>query len=291
MEPKIEILDAQVHEPATPATLSTLPADHLATVKVELLREAMDATGVDAALVVAGDPFIDACVDLYPERFAGVVTFVEPGEQDEAAIDIAAARPTILAARALVADFRDASLKPSFEGGGFDRIFQAAARIGLPMFVSTHGHAAAVAPIAERHPELPLIVDHLGLSQSPVSPPRDDPWDALPGLLALARYPNVYVKLCGLPVLTHADYPFEDTWPFLDAVIDAFGVERLMWASDYTRLRMAKVTKAWLGRERGRLYSESRDSLLRTDLLDPVAKTAIMGGTLRRVLDWPSPIK
>lgn len=287
MTERIEIVDGQIHEPATPPGWEALPPGQALAGKVELVREAMDAVGVDAALAVAGDAFIAACVDRHPDRFRGVVTFVEPGTDDAVAVARAVARSEVVAGRALIADFRDATLKPSFEQGGFDALFAAADRAGLPMFVSTHGHAAALAPLAERHSGLTLIVDHLGLSQSPVSPPRDEPWDALPGLLRLARYPNVHVKLCGLPVLSTQDYPFADTWPHLAQMIDAFTPDRLLWASDYTRLRLARVTGAWLGRERGRLYSEARDQLLHDDRLDGAAKRAIMGDTLRRVLGWP----
>jgi len=283
----IEVVDGQIHEPATPAGWAAMPAEQLMVAKVELAREAMDAVGVDAALAVAGDPFIAACMASHPDRFRGVVTFVDPDADDASAVARVRERPEIVAGRALVADFRDASLKPSFGQGAFDPLFAAADDADLPMFVSTHGHAAALAPLAERHPGLTLIVDHLGFSQSPVSPPRADPWDALPGLLSLARYPNVLVKVCGVPVLSREDYPFHDSWPYLAEIIDAFSPDRLMWASDYTRLRLARVTSEWLGRERGRLYSESRDQLLYADQLDTAAKRAIMGGTLRRVLNWP----
>lgn len=284
----VEVVDGQIHEPPTPAGWEAILAEQAIAAKVELAREAMDAVGVDGALVVAGDPFILGCVTRYPDRFRGVVTFVDPSTDDRVAAARAAARPEIVAGRALIADFRDASLKPSFAAGEFDALFAAADEARLPMFVSTHGHAGALAPIAERHPELTLIVDHLGLSQSPVSPPRADPWDALPDLIALARYPNVHVKLCGLPVLSREAYPFADTRPYLTQVIDAFTPDRLMWASDYTRLRLARVTAGWLGRERGRLFSEARDQLLYDDRLDGAAKRSIMGGTLRRVLGWPN---
>jgi len=76
----------------------------------------------------------------------------------------------------------------------FERLYAAAEKYNLPLFISTHGHADVLASVAGAHPGLTMIVDHLGVSQSPVSPPRPEPWDRLPGLLSLAPLPNVHVK-------------------------------------------------------------------------------------------------
>jgi predicted TIM-barrel fold metal-dependent hydrolase len=142
-------------------------------------------------------------------------------------------------------------------------------------------------PLIEKHPGLTVIIDHLGVSQHPVSPPRDNPWDRLDGLLALADLPNVHVKLCGIPLLSAQAYPFADTWPNLHRVIAAFGADRLLWASDYTRLRMAEARGP--SRNRGCLYSESRDMLLHSDEIDEATKAAIFGGTAMRILNWTPP--
>ena len=56
-----------------------------------------------------------------------------------------------------------------------------------------------------------------------------------PKLLDLARFANVHVKLCGLPALSKEAFPYRDAWPALRAITDAFGADRLMWASDTTR--------------------------------------------------------
>jgi L-fuconolactonase len=69
-------------------------------------------------------------------------------------------------------------------------LYAAAEKYDLPLFVSTHGHADVMASVARTHPGLTLIIDHLGVSQSPVSPPRPEPWDRLDGLLSLAQFPT-----------------------------------------------------------------------------------------------------
>ena len=80
-----------------------------------------------------------------------------------------------------------ATLRPEFGEGKFERLYAAAEKHNLPLFFSTHGHADALESVAREQPGLTMIVDHLGVSQSPVSPPRDEPWDKLPGLLSLAK--------------------------------------------------------------------------------------------------------
>jgi len=278
------IIDGQIHQPSPPLPVDELPDPTKLLINVEIAREAMDSVGVDAALVVAALPYIDACVARYPGRFIGVETFMATGDELAAAVERARGDARLVAGRLLVTDFRTTELSPNFTSGGMDAGFAAAERVGLPLFLSTHGQAAAMRPLIERHPKLTVIIDHLGVSQHPVSPARDDPWDRLDGLLGLADLPNVHVKLCGIPLLSSEAFPFADTWPNLHRVIEAFGAERLLWASDYTRLRMADARGP--SRNRGCLYSESRDMLLHSTEIDAAAKAAIFGGTLSRILSW-----
>ena len=56
-------------------------------------------------------------------------------------------------------------------------------------------------------------------------------------LLALARTGRVHVKLSGYAKFARKPYPFEDSWPFIRAIVEHFGVERCMWASDWPYLR------------------------------------------------------
>jgi predicted TIM-barrel fold metal-dependent hydrolase len=249
----------------------------------------MDSVGIDMALAVASEDYIAACVERYPDRFAGVVTF----DHESKDLDAEAARvrrlPGVVAGRALIADWRTAILRQEFRDGRFDPLFRAAARERLPLFISTHGWAAQMESVATRHPDLTLIIDHIGVSQHPVSPPREKPWDRLPDLLALARYPNVHVKLCGAPLMSAGPYPYDDIWPYLDQVFAAFGCDRIMWASDYTRMRMADLPRGKASRQRGMLYSDCLNYLLDSDRLSVTDKQKIFGATARRVLNWNKP--
>jgi predicted TIM-barrel fold metal-dependent hydrolase len=112
-----------------------------------------------------------------------------------------------------------------------------------------------------------------------------DPWEKLPELLSLARFPNVHVKFCGPQLLSNQPYPHPDVWPYLHQVIDAFGAERLVWASDFTRLRMVPAGERWKSS-----YAEALGLVKDTTELDSTQKEHILGGTLRRLLSWPSPV-
>ncbi|MGN7949755.1 amidohydrolase family protein [Microbacterium sp. 22215] len=91
-----------------------------------------------------------------------------------------------------------------------------------------------IARLAGAVPELRIVLDHLGkpevgTADAPVAPSME--W--VRDLDDLARHPQVFCKLSGLPGEAGGDWSAEQLEPFLDAAADAFGVERLMWGSDW----------------------------------------------------------
>jgi predicted TIM-barrel fold metal-dependent hydrolase len=286
----MEIIDAQIHEPQpTKPVDPSLGEEVSLLVNVEIAREAIDCVGVDAALVFARQPYMDACVGRYPDRFAGALTFDYNADDLDEQVATFRQRPGMLAGRNLVGNARDATLRPEFGEGKFERLYVAAEKHNLPLFFSTHGHAEVMGSVARAHPGLTMVIDHLGVSQSPVSPPRDEPWDRLPGLLSLAQFPNVHVKFSGAPVLSREPYPHHDVWPYLHQIIHAFGPERLMWGTDFTRLRWVPVVGGLAPRDQWHYYSDSVSYLRDTTEIGPSDKEQIFGGTIRRVLRWPKP--
>jgi len=104
--------------------------------------------------------------------------------------------------------------------------------------VNSSGEAwSAWTDVLERHQQLRLVMSHLGLPTK-VSEPIDlgAARAAMVHQVGLAQYPQVRVKLSGFYALTEPsyDYPHELAWPYVEALMEAFGVERLLWASDYT---------------------------------------------------------
>jgi predicted TIM-barrel fold metal-dependent hydrolase len=150
------------------------------------------------------------------------------------------------------------------------------------------GVPKAVAPVAEAHPNMTIIVDHIGLPSPPPMKLDPDPWTQLPDVVDLARFPNVAIKLSAPNALSKTPYPHDDIWPHLHKMLRAFGSERLLFATDFTRLRMAPGTT-----ERGRrdqwaaLYSDSVNYLRDTREISEQDKEMIFSGAIRRALRWP----
>ena len=288
----MEIIDAQIHPPALPAGIDPASTPDLALlVQYEMTRAAMDAVGVDAAVVnTRAESVIDYFTQRDPVRFAGC-----PSVGAHADVDAEIARfadsPQIPAIRVHVVDWSTRTPNEAFQSGALGSVFASAQRHRVPVFLGAQGVAHTVAQVAEAYPELTLIVDHVGLSSAPPMALVDpDPWADLPVVLALARYPNVSLKLGGLSALSSEPYPHADLWPRMHLILDAFGTERLTWASDYTRLRMGVGTtdlaprEAWAG-----LYSDAVGFLRDASELSAGEKAMLLGGALRRLLRWSAP--
>ena len=65
--------------------------------------------------------------------------------------------------------------------------------------------------------------------------------DAIAACAALAKYPNVSVKLSSVPLISREDYPFRDTIPHIRRLFDAYGPQRCHWGTDVTN-SLARAT-------------------------------------------------
>tara|TARA_R110000868_G_scaffold358579_2_gene620276 strand:+ start:100 stop:1002 length:903 start_codon:yes stop_codon:yes gene_type:complete len=90
------------------------------------------------------------------------------------------------------------------------------------------GQMPGLVPLIERHPDVPIIINHLGM---PVLTDADGVDDWRRGMQALAALPHVSVKLSGMGFIRR-DWSRETIAPFIRETIDLFGVDRCMFASD-----------------------------------------------------------
>ena len=118
--------------------------------------------------------------------------------------------------------------------GTIDWLWPAAERAGLPIAMMAAGFLPKVGEVAQRHPNLKLILDHLGRPSGVTSPAER--WANLPEVLALAKYPNVAMKATGAPSYSDQTYPFRDIHDKLKQLYDAFGPTRWFWGTDITRM-------------------------------------------------------
>jgi L-fuconolactonase len=285
----MEIIDAQVHDPRPVRPLDARYGEdvHL-LLSCELAREAMDSVGVDIMLINSRPEVCDYSVARYPDRFAGCPYWDNETEDVDARVAGYRQRPGMLASRVLIMDFPSEAPTDDFKTGRLEPLFAAAERHHLPLFAMAMGLADQLVPVAAAHPGFTLIVDHLGVSSPPWMTRNPDPWTELPAVLALAQFPNVGVKVSGATALSRTPYPHPDLWPHLHKLMNAFGPERLMWGSDFTRLRCVRGTNRrgsredWVG-----LYSDCVSFLRDTTEISQTDKEMLFAGTIRRLLRWP----
>ena len=302
----MKIIDGQIHEPHIGGRHAPkdLPGDITPElerlINVEIAREAIDCLGIDKAVVFAPREFNEAAVARYPDRFGAVQVFDWQAEDLEEQIAAFRAKPGMLGCRSIVTNYamvyRDpdvTELAPREEAtnGGLHRYWALAAKYDLPMFLSCGDFSEYAAECAERHPELTVIVDHYGTTQSLARPIAGDPWKALPKLIEMARYPNLYVKFCGVQHLSRVPYPHDDVWPQLHRILAAYGPERCLWASDYTRGRWGTSTppdeSGFPRREDWMPYSDNLAFFRDTAEISRSDKQWLLGDTVRKALRWP----
>jgi L-fuconolactonase len=155
-----------------------------------------------------------------------------------------------------------------------NRVLATAARHSLPVNVACTGRLDQARQLAARNPNTQLVIDHLGLPQPHEPPAPDEPFADLPKLLALAAHHNVAVKISGACTLSHEPFPYKDIWDPLGRVFDAFGFDRCMWGTDWTRA-VGMLT-----------YEQGVEAFRATDRLSDSERTALMGGTLQQIYNW-----
>jgi predicted TIM-barrel fold metal-dependent hydrolase len=193
----------------------------------------MDAAGVARVVIVPpswegdrNDLALEAA-RLHPNQFA--VMGRPPLEaKDPHALDRWRAAPGMLGIR--VTSAGDGS-RAFFTDLACDWLWASAERNSLPAMVSPPGLLPEVDRLAERHPSMRFVIDHLALARHG----KDEAAFAdLANLLALAKRPNVAVKASALPRSSSEPYPYKRLHPYLRQVFDAFGPQRMFWGTDLT---------------------------------------------------------
>lgn len=241
------------------------------------LVAAMDAVGVDGAVLVSAFTMYryDAsyAMDVYaahPGRFALVkpVDPTDPGVAETIA-DWAKTKGAVAVRIMMRGDVATDPADP-----GLNRVLAAAGRHNLPVNLLAYGRLPQVAEMAARNPDTRLVIDHLGIPQPFEPPAPPEPFADLPAVLALAKSPNVVLKITGACTLSHQPYPYKDIWDPLARIFDAWGLDRCLWGTDWTRA-VGLLT-----------YKQGVDAFRVTDRLSDSERETLMGGTLRRVYGW-----
>lgn len=221
---------------------------------IESLLYEMDRHGVERALVVCariGDDigpawsnadnnaYVDAAVRRHPDRLS-MVADVDCSWRPEYHTPGAADRLREAIERYDLVGFTHYVRTP--EDGWFDSddgqaFFDvAAAHRLLASIAAAPAWQPAIHRLAQRHPELPILLHHQGELR------LDSPHFAadLDAVLAGAAFANIFVKASGFHYLTEPswDYPYVRARnEVLTPLLGAFGPRRLLWGSDFPAAR------------------------------------------------------
>ncbi len=179
------------------------------------------------------------------------------------------------------------------QNGEYEVFFAAAERHGVPVFCWLPGRSHLLVPYVKSFPRLQFILDHCGVGQAPyrfgptaptllssLVETRSERVAQFDAVVELAQYPNLALKWCHAPNLfSEQAYPYRDVMPVLRKAIEAFGVDRIMWASDYTQART----------EMGITWAQALYYVLESDQLSDIEKGWLLGGSLRKALHWAKP--
>jgi predicted TIM-barrel fold metal-dependent hydrolase len=146
--------------------------------------------------------------------------------------------------------------KALLANGSIDWLWPEAQRLGIPLMVyPTHEFLGYFGDLAKTFGGLRLTIDHLAVGHT-VADKDDNAFPHMKALIALSALPNVAVKASALPDYSTEPYPYRNLHAYLEAIINAFGPERVFWGTDLTRLvcsygqavTMFTEEMAWLNR-------------------------------------------
>jgi len=272
------IVDSQVHlwkasspdYPWNPGAKPQLPEP----MTIERVLPMMDEAGIDRLVVVPPglndvNTYALEAARRYPNRFAvmGRIPLQDP--KSAALLPRWKDQPGMLGVRVTFLGKAVAWLSD----GTADWFWPAAEKNGLPVMFLAFGNVDKFGPIAARHPGLPLIIDHMGVNLAIAKEGKLA--EKIGDAVALAKYPNVSVKMSNLVNASLEPYPFRDLNDHLKRVFDAYGPQRCHWGTDLTNA-MARAT--WS--QRVAHFTGELKFMSESD------KDWVMGRSIREKLKW-----
>lgn len=240
---------------------------------IEKLVALMDEGGVDRAVIVPpswpGDrnDYALEAARRYPDRFAVMGRIALEKPESAALLPKWKEQPGMKGIRLTFQREQAAMLQHA------DWVFPAAEKAGVPIMFFAPGNIPKFAGIAERHPALTLIIDHMSLTAEIAKEARIAP--AIDEVVKLAKYPNVSVKVSSAVNFSKDPYPFRDMTDHIKRCFDAYGPRRCCWGTDLTN-SLAKATY----RQRITHFTEELPFLTEDD------KDWVMGKAILARLNW-----
>ncbi|QDP97109.1 amidohydrolase family protein [Microlunatus elymi] len=271
------IIDAHQHVwDRTRSRYAWLSADAMGPLRRDIgLAEGLrhlDAAGIDGTVLVQADDTL-ADTELMIEtaadpRVLGVVGWVPLDRPDEAQQLIMDRSPLLVGIRNLIHDRADPNWLLT---DPVDRGLAVLERAGLPLDVPAvlPRHLEVIIEVADRHPELIIVIDHL--AKPPIGLTEREPWWTLIG--EVGRRTNVLAKVSGLYAAGDdpAGWTADQLTPYVDRALEVFGTDRLIYGGDWP--------VAIIGGDYERTWPAVRGCL---DRLSELEQAAILGGNAIR---------
>ncbi len=195
---------------------------------------------VQAAPTVAETRWLLALSDQQP-FVAGVVGWVDMNHPTEALKHLAefAHHPKFVGVRPMLQDIENPAwiLNPAF-GPIFHDLVQADLTFDA---LVTPIHLPHIARLLDRHPELRVVINHGGKPR--IAESHWQPWAR--ELAVLADHRRCFCKLSGLFTEADARQPHQQVLPYMNHLLRVFGVDRLIWGSDWPVLNLNGSYREW----------------------------------------------
>ena len=217
------ITDSGLHiwQAPTPEKPWSLARAHLKDpMSYEDLRARMKEAGVDRAILVppsfAGaypDYSLEAAAK-YPEQFAVMAAIPLNKPEGRQVLENLIGQPGMLGVRLTFHHEHDESW---IRDGTADWFWPVAEKMNIPVMMNAPSVHKDVGEVAERHPTVRLIIDHMGRQKGM----KDDKLDlGIAQTIGLAKYPNIFVKLTSVPSSSSQDYPYRNIHSALKQLIE-----------------------------------------------------------------------
>jgi predicted TIM-barrel fold metal-dependent hydrolase len=287
----MDIVDAQVHlgRGMTAATLEAMDALGIRSVLIDEYWGGFNQphpTHLEPGYLLENGawrvawPTAEEASLLHPDRFSYLVRIDRLDPQLESVMRFVGSSPNARAFR----------LQPvwtlqeveAFAQGAYAPLLEIAQELGLAVCLFIPGYVELLEPYLRQFPELTFVIDHCGMGFEGIPPDRPElearearSVSYFERVLRLGEYPNVALKW------SHAQdrfgserFPYEELRPLLRRAIEAFGADRLLWASD-----------------KSVMFDHTWSDLLHCILDDPELsqdeREGILGRSARRILRWP----
>jgi predicted TIM-barrel fold metal-dependent hydrolase len=201
----------------------------------------MASAGVDAAVIHPPSSLGESvnelavkAVRLHPDKFCILGHFDLQSPDREKIVAHWRERPGMLGFRFT---FNQPNQKTWWTDGSLDWFWAACEKHDLRVGLLASGkNIEAFGNIAKRYPRLKMHIDHIGRGGGGGGVKDDAVFADLPNMLALAKLPNVAVKLSGAPSYSSEAYPYKNIHGYLRQIIETFGSDRCFWGTDITRM-------------------------------------------------------